>query len=88
MAANSRNWRLVGNAPPRVANIEAYWLDPPPEPSPRLKWWLARIAVGWRGNRRVLSQGYYSCAEYFGVYLWEWLNVLSSALEKADSIRN
>lgn len=63
-------------APARARNIEEYWTDRPPEPSARLMWWLTRIDAGWRPNARTATLGYYSQAEYFGVYLWEWLNVL------------
>jgi hypothetical protein len=63
-------------APPRVANIETYWTKPPPERSARCAWWERRIADGWRGNKRTRGMGYYESAEHFGVYIWEWSNVL------------
>lgn len=63
-------------APARVDNIERYWSEPPPERSPRCTWWVARIDAGWRRNRRLSAMGYYTSAAYFGVYIWEWCEVL------------
>jgi hypothetical protein len=76
---------VTSPAPPRVKDGEKYWQEPPPEGSPRCAWWVARIEAGWRGNRRVRSMGYYSCSEYFGVYIWEWLHVLSPLLRSKDT---
>jgi len=70
-------------APPRVDNIQRYRSDPPPEHSRRCLWWVNRILnEGWRGNSRIHGLGYYASAEYFGVYIWEWLNVLYPLLER------
>jgi hypothetical protein len=63
-------------APPRVKNIETYWSKPPPEPSPRLLYWRRRFDAGWRPGRRIDGLSYYSKARYYGVYLWEYLNVI------------
>lgn len=67
----------------RVPNIEAYWIAPPPERSPRCAEWLDRIAQGWRPNRRIRSFGYYDAALFFGVYIWEYLHVLSPVVHRA-----
>ena len=69
-------------APPRIRypEFEQYWVDPPPEPSARCLWWVDRINGGWRRNRRIGGLGYSMSAEYFGVYIWEWLHVLSPLL--------
>lgn len=64
-------------APPRIKDVERYWQEPPPEQSERCLWWVERFASGWRLNRRVGSMGYHERAEYYGVYVWELLNVLS-----------
>ncbi len=72
-------------APPRVdtySNGEKYWTTPPPLWSSRLHWWLERIEAGWRPGRRICRLGYYCKAEYFGVYIWEYLNVLSPRLDR------
>jgi hypothetical protein len=63
--------------------VERYWLEPPPESSPRLSHWLAKVAAGWQPNRRISGMGYYEAAEWYGVYIWEWLNVLRPAIDGA-----
>lgn len=66
-------------APPRVDDVEKFWTHAPPEPSPRLLFWMDRIKnKGWRPNKRVGSHGYYGSAEYYGVYIWEYINVISA----------
>lgn len=67
-------------APPRVDSIETFWSERPPSPSPRLVYWLERIADGWRPNRRVRIRGYDASAHYFGIYIWEELHVMSPVL--------
>lgn len=61
---------------PRVDDQYAYWGEAPPEPSERLIEWLERFAKGWRRNRRLQSLGAEAAAKWFGVYQWEWTNVL------------
>ena len=68
--------------PPRVDDPERYWTHPPPEPSERCAAWVARVAAGWRGNRRTRMMSYDGAAHYFGVYIWEWCNVLSPMLQE------
>lgn len=63
------------DVPPRV-DPEAAWTNPPETPSPRVAHWLDRFAAGWRPNRRIRQMGYYGAAEFFGVTIWEWRNVL------------
>lgn len=72
-------------APPRVDTYddgECYWGDPPPERSPRCTWWIDRIRAGWRPGKRVARLGYYCAATYYGVYIWEYLHVLSPLLNE------
>lgn len=64
-------------APPRVNSIEEYWGEDAPVMSARCAYWMQRIAGGWRPSKRIRSLGYYGSADYFGVYISEWLNVLS-----------
>lgn len=64
--------------------IERYWMEPPPEPSPQLAKWMAKIKAGWTPNRRIGSLDYYSSAEFFGVYIWEYLNVIRPALYETE----
>lgn len=73
------------NAPPRVPDVTDYWQHPPPAQSDRCSWWLKRIRGGWRRNRRIHAMGYHEAAEYFGVYIWEWLRVISPLLTELES---
>jgi hypothetical protein len=70
--------------PPRVDRY-VYWLDQPPEPSTRLQWWLDRITAGWRPNRRIRAMGYDESADWFGIYIWEWTNVLWPRLAEVQT---
>lgn len=45
---------------------------------------MPRINAGWRPNRRLRSMGYHESAEYFGVYIWEYLNVLYPLLVELE----
>ncbi|HEY3631926.1 MAG TPA: hypothetical protein VGL21_13540 [Jatrophihabitantaceae bacterium] len=66
-----------GHKPPRVADIYDYWLSPPPEPSPRLTYWLRRLDEGsWCATHRQAAEGMELMADWLGVYLWEWSNVI------------
>lgn len=67
--------------PPRVADATEYWTSPPPAPSARLGYWQDRIAAGWRPNKRVRALGYHDSADFYGVYIWEWINVLRPLLD-------
>jgi hypothetical protein len=62
--------------PPAVDDRYQYWGEPPPERSPRCEWWVRQIEQGWRPNRRYLREGYDSASELYGVYIWEYLNVI------------
>lgn len=67
--------------PPRVGNHDTYWSEPPPEPSPRLVWWLDRIiAESWEPNRRISAMGYDEASEWYGIYIWECQRVLRPLL--------
>ncbi len=70
------------NPPPRVDRY-LYWSEPPPEPSPRLLWWQQRFRDGFSPNKRVRSMGYDAASEWYGVYIWEYINVLA-ALENSS----
>ena len=81
--SQGRSWVVLEpNRPPRVPDVEDYWGDPPPGMSERCAYWVRQFARGWAPNRRVRREGYYSAAEWYGVYLWEYLHVLSP-LERA-----
>ena len=66
--------------PPRVKDIYEFYDRQPPEQSERCKAWVARIKAGWKWNGRISRLGYYSAAEYFGVHVWEYINVLQPLL--------
>lgn len=68
--------------PPRVADHYAFWADEPPEKSERVKYWLKTIEAGWRPNRRIRQMCYDCSAEFYGVWLWEYLNVLAPLLQE------
>lgn len=61
-------------------DVERYWLEAPPEPSPGLKKWLGKIENGWRPNSRISAMGYYEAAEFYQVYIWEFNRVLRPLL--------
>jgi hypothetical protein len=68
-------------APPRVTDRYQYWGGPPPEISPRCQWWVHRIEKeGWRPNKRVRAHGYDSSAQFYGIYIWEYLHVIDPLL--------
>lgn len=54
-----------------------YWTDPPAAPSPGLVKWARKIRAGWSPNARISGMGYHEAAEFFNVYIWEYLHVLS-----------
>ncbi|MBB3041188.1 hypothetical protein [Nocardioides soli] len=66
--------------PPAVADHYAFWGDAPPTRSERCAWWVRQIERGWRPNRRIAGECYDCSAEWYGVYIWEYLNVIAPAL--------
>jgi hypothetical protein len=61
-------------------DVTEYWAEPPPKHSERCEEWLVKIANGWKPNRRISQMGYHEKAEFFGVYIWEYLNLIRPAL--------
>jgi hypothetical protein len=53
-----------------------FWTNPPPTMSARCSWWVDRVRGGFRRNKRLKVMDYSDSAAFFGVYVWEWLNVL------------
>jgi hypothetical protein len=74
------------NIPKRVENVEEYWTKPPPERSPRCWYWLKQIENGWRPNKRVRSMGYHERADFYGVWIWESINVIDPKLEEVTRV--
>lgn len=73
--------------PPKVDDVYRFWTEGPPEPSARCLYWLDRIGRGWVPNRRLSQMGYDSSALFFGVYVWEYVNVLSPAIHEQEILR-
>ncbi|WP_328439142.1 hypothetical protein [Nocardia puris] len=69
--------------PTPVDDRYAYWLNAPPESSAACVYWVRQIERGWLPNRRISQQGYDCSAGWYGVYIWEYLNVISLAVEAA-----
>lgn len=69
-------------APPRVGDIYLYWTVVPPEVSRRCIWWLNRINNGWRPNSRIMGMGYADSSRYYGVYVWEYINILQPHIDE------
>lgn len=66
--------------PPPVGDRYTYWAHPPPEVSGRAQWWLRQIDRGWRPPRRIRVECYDCSAEWYGIYIWEYLNLLAPAM--------
>lgn len=65
-------------------NIEEYWASPPPEPSAGLLKWQQRIRDGFMPNRRLRQMGYYESAEFYDVYIWEYIHVIAPLLKETS----
>jgi len=72
---------MTDGKPPSV-RPEDYWTTSPPERSTRCQWWVDRINKGWQPNGRIRSMGYYEAAIFYGVYIWEYLEVISPLLNR------
>lgn len=72
-----------GHKQPAVPNINTYRETPPPTPSPRLPYWLRRLDEGSWHRNKYLTKGYEGNTGWFGIYIWEYLYVLSPLL-RAD----
>ena len=62
-------------------DVTQYWETPPPERSSNCMEWMEKIASGWRPNKRIRQMGYHEAANFFGVYIWEFANVLLPAMK-------
>jgi len=81
--SGGRTWvTLEQPRPPRVPDRYAYWTEPPPERSERCAYWLRQIQAGWLPSKYVTREGYDGQAQWFGVYLWEYLHVLAPAIRE------
>ncbi len=73
--------------PTRVTNRYQYWMQPPPTQSERCAWWARRIEDGFIPNRRISAMGYDDAAEFYGVYVWEYLNVIAPLIRQRREVR-
>lgn len=73
--------------PPPVDDRYRYWNERPPEFSARCLYWIDRLnsyghpnSYDWRDVQALYPEdgcaGYDANAEHFGVYMWEWFNII------------
>lgn len=79
-SASCGPWITLDPKPPKVNDRYRYWVERPPALSSRCVYWVRQIMRGWRPNRRLSCLGYDEKAGWFGVYIWELLNVLGPLL--------
>ena len=79
--SEGRPWIQLEPKPPKVETVEQYWLEAPPQMSERCAYWVRQIHRGWLPNKYISREGYYTSAEWYGVWIWEYLNVLSPRIE-------
>lgn len=85
--------------PPPVDDRYRYWNERPPEFSARCLYWIDRLndfghpnSYDWRDVQALMPDGgcagYDGNAEHFGVYMWEWFNIIYHILNHViDSAR-
>lgn len=67
---------------PHAVDPWTFWDGPPPSPSPRLAYWLRRLDEdSWHPNKYFCRESYDTRARWLGVYLWEYLHVISPVLD-------
>lgn len=80
--SEGRPWVVLDRPkPPAVADETRFWRDPPSERSVACKYWARQISRGWLPNRRISRMGYSVAAQWYGVYIWEYLHVLYPMIE-------
>lgn len=72
---------LEAPRPPKVKDIYANTGRDTGELSERCRWWLRQIERGWRPNRRIASECWECSADWYGVYGWEFMDVICPALK-------
>lgn len=74
--------------PPRVDDVELYWAEGGPAVlSARCAYWVRQIQAGWRPSRRIGGEGYYGSAEWYGIYIGEYVTVIQPLLSRLWSER-
>lgn len=80
--AHGRAWVVLEKPkPPAVEDRYEFWADAPPQMSDRCAYWLRQVERGWLPNRRIRGECYDCSAEWYGVWIWEWLDLLWPAIE-------
>lgn len=78
MGSGGRPWVVLEKPkPPRVQDRYRYWSERPPALSARCQYWVRQIERGWMPNRRISREGYDNSSDWYGVFIWEYLNVLA-----------
>jgi len=73
---------MTEQMPPPVEDRYRYWSEPPPALSPRCLWWLGQLndrrwtVAELNAELPETIHGYDTTAELYGVYIWEWCNIL------------
>jgi hypothetical protein len=70
-----------------VNHVEGHWQARPEVLSQRCVYWVRQILRGWRPSRRISGEGYYAAAEWYGVFLWEYLHVLFPLLNALERVQ-
>lgn len=76
-------WIPIPPKPPRVDNPDLYWVDQPPEPSERARYWVEQIERGWRPNKHIRRHCNQCSADWYGVYIWEYDHLIAPRLRQA-----
>lgn len=71
---------------PKVDDATEYWDEPPPMASPRCIFWKTKIRSGFRANYRIRKLDFEEASDFFGVYIWEYVNILNPLLHIRDVV--
>ena len=72
-----------GHKPPPVDDQYTYWTEPPSQLSPRVEYWLRRLADGtWTPNKYFNRECNQCRASWLGVYVWEYDHIIGPALHE------
>lgn len=81
--SDNQRWMILERPKPaKVSDAEDYWLFAPSKLSARCAYWVRQIERGWLPNRRIARAGYRNSADWYGVYIWEFQNVLDPLIKK------
>lgn len=75
--------KLDSPKPAPVQDVYRYWIEQPPRLSDRCLYWIQQIYRGWHPSRRIRKEGSDGAAEWYGVWLWEYENVIQPMLRNS-----